>query len=186
MRALAVAVAASTVVLSGCAVSLQPFYTPATILDDRSIEGRWAEDSSVWQVTRTGPGRFDVATCEPEVAEPCKPETVGVLFRTGGVTFLDFQEKSESQFSSTLRPHGLFRVERNGAGFDLTVLDADGLTKLARDARLDAEFAELEAGVMLTGKPEEMQSFALRHLSDPQVFGEPHHLERAPAVSESR
>jgi hypothetical protein len=162
--------------LSGCSVSLQPFYTTSSILDDRSIEGRWTDGETVWQVTRTDSGRFDIAACDDDGV--CKPDTVGVLFRTAGVTFLDFQEKSESSFSSTIRPHGLFQVQMDGASLDLTMLDGERVGKLAQQKRLDTDFAELESGFLLTASPENLQSFVVRHLSDPEVFCEVHHLTR--------
>ena len=164
--------------LSGCTASLQPFYTSATLLDNRAIEGRWTDGETVWQVVRTAPGRFEIATCGDDGA--CKPETVAVLFRVADVTFLDFQEKRASTFDSTIRPHGVFQVQLNDDSMDLAMLDPDRIAKLAKDRRLDTDFADLETGVLLTAAPENLQSFLLRHVSDPQIFEESHHLYRRP------
>jgi hypothetical protein len=170
-----VSLLAAAAALSGCSVSLQPFYTTATLLDDRSIEGRWTDGETTWQVTRTTPATFEIAACEEQT---CKVETVGVLFREDGVTFLDFQEKSESRFTSAIRPHGLFQVRMRGDAIDLVMLDGERLAKLAEQQHLDTDFADLESGVLLTATPQNLQKFVVSHLSDPQVFGEVHQLRR--------
>lgn len=98
--------------LSGCAVSLQPFYTSASIVDDRSIEGRWTDGDASWLVTRVAPGRSEIAECGDGGAD-CKADTIAVLFRTAGVTFLDFTEKPESPLNTGNHLHGLFEIRVN-------------------------------------------------------------------------
>ena len=166
--------------LSGCAVSLQPFYSPETIVDNRSIEGRWTDGETTWVVTRKAPGRFEIATCDED---GCQADTVAVLFRTAGATFLDYREKSPGHFMPSIRPHGLFEVRLRQGEVDLSPLEGDRLAKLAERRLLDTEFAELESGTLLTASPESLQRFIVRHLADGQVFGESHHLWRA-AVGE--
>ncbi|HEY3739308.1 MAG TPA: hypothetical protein VGL53_05665 [Bryobacteraceae bacterium] len=178
-----IALAAAVAMLSGCTVSLQPFYSKATLLDDRSIEGRWTDGETTWQITRTRPAHYDIAACEEDSGD-CKADTVGVLFRTSDVTFLDFQEKAESNFSTVVHPHGLFQVHMEDDAIDLMMLDQDRLTNLAKDGRLDTEFADLESGFLLTAASADLQSFVLRHLSDPQVFAESHRLRRPEPVTE--
>lgn len=177
-----ITVAAAVAALSGCTVSLQPFYTKATLLDDRSIEGRWTDGDTTWQITRTRPAHFDLASCDEN--EECKVETEGVLFRASEVTFLDFQEKAQSSFSTVVHPHGLFQVHLEDDAIDLMMLDQDRLAKLAKDERLDTDFADLESGFLLTASSADLQSFVLRHLSDPQVFAESHRLRRPEPVTE--
>jgi hypothetical protein len=166
--------------MSGCMVSLQPFYTAATLLDDRSIEGRWTDGESAWEVTRTEAGHYLIASCETE-GEPCKADTTGVLFRVAGVTLLDFQEKS-SGLDTAIYPHGLFKIELRNGEFDVASIDDDYVKRLAESRLLDADHVQLESRVFLTAKSDLLQRFVLSHLSDPKFFGEPVRLFRPGAV----
>ena len=166
--------------LSGCAVSLQPFYSKDTIVDDQTLEGRWTDGESTWQVTRTAPGRFEIASCG---GDDCKADTVAVLFRSAGVTFLDFAEKPEKMFNSAIHLHGLFEVRMRGGELDVTILDTDRISKLAERQQLDTDYADLESGAVLTARPNDLQKFVIRHLNDGQIFGDAFHLRR-PAANE--
>ena len=161
--------------LSGCAVSLQPFYTPTSLIDDPALEGRWTDnEEATWLVTRTSPGHFDIAECTPD---HCTPDTEAVLFRTAGVTFLDFTEKTPA-FSSAFHLHGLFGLHHTQDQLDLQILDSDRIAKLAGRHELDTEFAETDSGAILTARPANLQVFALRHLADGSLFGEPLYLTK--------
>jgi hypothetical protein len=169
----------AVVMLSGCTVSLQPFYTADAIVDDQSLAGRWSDGESDWLLTRVGPGKYEITSCDG--GTECKADaadTVAVTFRSGGVLFLDFQEKAQGLGGSAIRPHGLFQMRVGTDVIDLVPLEADRIQKLSDAKRLDVEYAELEGGTLLTAKPHTLQEFVARHLTDPQVFGEPHRVRR--------
>ena len=169
-------VLAAVFVLAGCTVSLQPFYSQDVIVDDPTVTGRWTDGETTWDVTRTAPGHYTIATCED--GQPCKPDTVGVLFKTAGVTFLDFQEKSEGMFSTAIHPHGLFKVHSRGDELELSLFDNNRLAVLAGQHRLDTDYAELDSAVLLTGNPRKLQKFVVEQLSDPRAFAETTRLQR--------
>ena len=52
------------------------------------------------------------------------------------------------------------------------MLESDQIAKLAERHALDTEFADAEGGPILTARPEDLQTFAVRHLTDGLVFGE--------------
>ena len=171
---------AALIGLSGCAVSLQPFYSRDVILDDRSIEGRWTDGKDTWQVTRVAPGRFEIGDCNSNGLE-CKADIVGVLFRSVDGLFLDFTDKPDTAFSTAFRLHGLLQLRiasTPGGAIDVTMLDSDRVARLAEHHTLDTEFADTDTGAVLTARPENLRKFVGRHLNDGQLFGETHHLRR--------
>jgi hypothetical protein len=167
--------------MTGCGISLQPFYTAADLYDDPALEGLWSDENSSWLVTHTGFAQYAITSCD-DAKEKCTAadaDTTATLFRAGGATFLDFQQKSSKQFSDAIRPHGLFQLRRSGSGMEISLLDADELTTAAREKHLPVDHVLLlEERLLLTGRPEQLQQYLTSRLSDPQLFAEWQRLER--------
>ena len=167
--------------MTGCGVSLQPFFTAANLYDDPALEGRWSGEDSTWFIKHTGFAQYTITTCDDN-AQACtetNADTVATLFQVNGVSFLDFQEKADNGLSDAIRPHGVFQFravwER---GMEISVLDAGRLGAEARRQGLQLEHLFIENRFLLTASPAQLQSFLAGHSSDSRYFVEWQRLER--------
>jgi hypothetical protein len=154
-------------VLTGCGVSLQPFFTAANLYDDPSLEGLWSDSDSTWQIKHSAFAQYTIASCDD--TGKCTADTDATLFRIGGQLYLDFQEKS-SIFSDAIHPHGLFQINQSGADLEVSLLDIDQLRDRAKDHRLPVDHLLLGDRLLLTAPPEQLQTVL--------TFSEPHLITR--------
>ena len=197
--------------LGGCefssAVFLNRGYTADDLVEELSLEGRWARAEDIGQaladdepvepalvIERTEPGNpcfkvtfFDAFVTDWKIAKPATSAKL-CTFRVSGQTFLDVTRWPEGiDFESmTVSWHWFGAIDVSSDELRLRLLHPWLVGEYLDDHPLDLPHVRLDYGgdpqIVVTASPQEIQLFLLLHLGLDDLMDEEYLLQRLPPL----
>jgi hypothetical protein len=179
---LTLAAAILIALLTGCASSVHPFYTPQDVKFDPTLLGSWTPveaatertpDSTTWKCESAENGSYIVTIGKPSVPEEVEEFTTH-LFEIHGEKYIDavLTRKGSRVFTmfgdsgSSIQTHRLLKVAKIHPKLLLQQLNDGWLRKVASDTKNSIPHLPATPSahdpIVLTGTTEELQTLILR------------------------
>lgn len=185
-----ISLAATTLLVSACIPSLNPFYTAKDVVFDTHLVGIWqtknAGEDQRWKFEQGKDNSYQLKITEKDGKEG---KFTAHLFKLKQELFLDlipsdcgFSKDQADLVGCAMFPgHLLVRVAQLGLELKLAMTDFDWLSKyLEANPKALAHHTE-EERVLLTASTRDLQRFVLKHLGKGELFGEPSVMVRKAA-----
>lgn len=178
--------------LLGCVQSLHPFYQTAQLFYDPSLAGTWTDQDQKNTFVITG----DAANRQYTVAFTDDHGKTGRfivhLAKTQDHTIADIlpepiadgQLNANDEYAASMIPvHTFLIVEYSPPDLSVRQMDMGWFNQYIQAHPNEVPNAMLDKGRwVLTGSPEQVQAFALKHLNTPGAYGQPQEMVRVPAA----
>src|SRR5262245_25050730 len=169
----------------GCAVSLQPLWSPDRAATDDRIVGTWrpfeplfkSYEPTAWSIERANDGEYKVTVTSGRAGDSRAYR--GRLARLGEATFLELC-RSAALDPDSVPVHHIIRVQVDGDTLAFAELNAEKLKTVATRNKVKLAWETVGRTTVLTSPTAELQQFLLRHGSD--VFDAPRIARRGEAV----
>jgi hypothetical protein len=185
-KTLIILMAAVALGFAGCFVpSVNPLYTEKDLVFDPALAGTWgkADEDQRWIFARDGDKSYAWTVQEKDSTNVFRAH----LLKLGEHRFFDAilvrttdEAKGLARICVVMRPaHLFFKVEITNSVLRLDALDCDWLEKLVKEDPHAVTHEWLhepdnppgeDGRVLLTASTAELQSFILKHASDPKAF----------------
>ncbi|MBI4242467.1 MAG: hypothetical protein HY606_00085 [Planctomycetes bacterium] len=165
------------VALVGCVPSLHPLYTDEDLVFDPAIVGEWSEKNfeERWIFTKSNEKEYRLLYIDADGKEG---KFVVHLVKVEGRLFLDlFPEnpdlKENDFYKGHLLPiHTFIRIEQIEPTLRMAMLNYDWIKKFLQDHPDAIQHEKIDDGLLLTGKPKELQIFLIKHEKTKDAFGD--------------
>ena len=177
---------AAPLLLAACIPSVNPLYTPDTIVFRAELVGVWkdkAESDDSWNFTRSGENAYTVVIQDKESASTFK----GHLVKLGETLYLDLvptedvleKAKIDGFYRAALIPGHLFAKIKLGKTLEIQMLNPDGFKELvSADPKAIAHAIPEPERLVITASTDELQKFFKKHAETRSLWGDPGVLKK--------
>ena len=173
------------VLAAGCVPSLQPLYTPDTIVFDPALIGTWCQTNKAdrWKFIKDGDDHYKLHHTDKEKRTA---EFTAYLVKVKDQRFLDlYPEESDAKLNELfcahlVAAHTFMWVLKTGTALEMAMMNPDSVKKLLAENPTAVKHEKMKDGILLTAAPKELQAF-LAGSDLNQLYGEPTKLVKAPA-----
>lgn len=174
--------------VAGCVPSLQPLYTPDTIVFEPALVGTWGQTNKEdrWEFTKAGADHYKLIHTDKEKHTG---EFTAYLVQVKAQRFLDlYPEDSDAKLNELfamhlVAAHTFLWVPQCGAALELAMMSPDTVKKLLTEKPATVKHEKIKDGYLLTAAPKELQAF-LAASDLKELYGEPVMLVKLPAKKE--
>lgn len=168
--------------LTSCVPSLNPLYTPETLVFREDLLGVWKEkpqDKESWNFTKADEKSYNVTIIEANGGEISKLE--GRLVKLEDSLFLDLSPSDDGLkdkdlgafYLASLIPGHLILKVKIGAKLELQTLDPDNLQKhLAASPNSLAHIFVQKDRLVITASTADLQKFVKKHANNSEFWSE--------------
>ena len=172
--------------LTACVPSLNPVYSPETLVFRDELLGIWKEDTqdeASWKFTRADENSYTVTLEEKEE----KSSFEGRLVKLGDAYFLDLfpsgepieKAKMGGLYKASLIPGHLILKVAFDPGLELWLLQPDELKEiLTNDPGALAHALPATGQLVITAPTAELQKFLQKQVDNAALWGEPEQLQK--------
>ncbi len=172
--------------LGGCVPSLQPLYTPETLVYTPALEGVWEESSSMWSFVGDPNNKNYKLTITTEDGDA---EFEAHLVKLNQMHFLDLYPTGEGLQANEylkihlLAVHHFFKVKITPTMIEMRLLHPDKVADLLAEDPNAIEYQKVDDRIVFTDTPQNLQKFMKTYGADDSLFGDPGTLNR-PGIPE--
>lgn len=169
--------AAPILMLAGCFASLHPLYQETDLVAVPELEGRWADDDSIWLFEPAGKYEYRLTYIEDGCPARFRLRTLEL----GGMLFWDLFPKTPETGNDfhqmhLIRAHTFALLDLQGDRLQIKLPGGKWLEAKLEDEPDSLPHEKLEDAVVLTASTSELQEFVRRYAH--QAFDQPMELTR--------
>jgi hypothetical protein len=186
MRKLLLPLFALAVLLTACVPSLQPLYTPDTIVFREELIGIWKEkpdDEDSWTFTRGDNNTYNLTLREKDASSLFEVR----LVKLGEHHFLDLFPKGDALegakigdfYRASLVPGHLILKVKFGAKLEMQLMQPDNLDKMLKaDPKALAHTYVESDRLVITASTADLQAFIKKHAASSELWAEPGAMQK--------
>ena len=186
MRKVLLPLVAVAVILTACVPSLQPLYSPETIVFREELIGIWKEkpdDEESWTFTKGENNAYHLAIREKDESSQLEAR----LVKLGEHHFLDLYPKSDALegaklgdfYRATLVPGHLIIKVKLGAKLEMQLMQPENLDKMLKaDPKALAHTYVESDRLLITASTADLQAFIKKHAESDQLWAEPGAMQK--------
>jgi hypothetical protein len=181
MRKLLLPLVALAVLLTACVPSLQPLYTPDTIVFREELIGIWKEkpdDEDSWTFSKGENNTYNLNLREKDASSLFDVR----LVKLGEHHFVDLSPKGDALeaaklgdfYRAALVPGHLIIKVKLGAKLEMQILQPENLDKMLKaDPKILAHTYVESDRLVLTATTADLQAFIKKHAESKELWGDP-------------